>query len=836
MGDFEMGEIPMTEEEEAELKAEQKAEAAAQKPVLPAQSQSGGLVSGLKKQEEAAGKKAAVANENAELKSKIGGGQVGLNLKGMNGAQKWRAALEKVEEVEITVSGEKEKFYEGPGAKEVNDLLDTLELALKIDPEKVESGGMGKWDGMVASAVGFLWTQVFDNDGIKAHVGDKDGIRIILELMMHYHFEPEIVQNCCGCLASLCLAADNRDMFRQVGGCKLITDLFAEHESNFQRYPQLPYNFASVVKVVAVNLQSQILFTKHNTHDYIMNMMEVATLSEYAVEEASMAISNIIADPVNVRPFAVKCKGLARTLQLLVGKKALGHSKVVARMVKVIWNVTDDEDMHDQCFKLNVPHVMKELCDQFPDDHDVLMETYGVLRNLSHVRDLSRKQLNERQKPLISCIPSIVDALEHSHITGVQVRALGFLMNVSDDDKFKEALMNQHILESVLIAMRNTQDYLPMQRLGCSLICNLTSGSTFIDGCERLKECKGMLHIKKQVQNNPMDFQLLRPAIGIIRNLCCVSPKHREFIAEKHELIPVVMSSMKRHYTHPFLVRNASSMLSAVCMEPLYAWEIAKRGGIKLCCMCIDASEKVKPRDRKPLLQKILQLMVNICSVQIGLEKVHHSINGNDRDKGKQAKFEQIMNDWNADDSGPGNDPEIVRLAGAVLQAAEKHKDSLEEKPVPKEDREFYLYVFGGHSDPHHLDTGERMDTRTMKWGGLPKMAHRRYRPALVFSPDGRYLYAFGGHNEDEKLASVEVLDTGKVPMEWMEMEEMPSARSHLSGALQPRSPYIYAVGGNDGSGETTEQKSSGRLKSVIRFNMETNHWEPWGEMTTVRR
>ena len=130
-----------------------------------------------------------------------------------------------------------------------------------------------------------------------------------------------------------------------------------------------------------MNLQSQILFTKHNTQDYIMNMMEVATLSEYAVEEACMAISNIIADPVNVRPFAVKCKGLARTLQLLVDKKALGHARVVARLVKVIWNVTDDEDMHDQCFKLNVPIVMKELCDQFPDEHDVLMGR-EVLRNL----------------------------------------------------------------------------------------------------------------------------------------------------------------------------------------------------------------------------------------------------------------------------------------------------------------------------------------------------------------------------------------------------------------------------------------------------------------------
>ena len=754
----------------------------------------------------------------------------------MNGAQKWRAALEKVEEVEMTVSGEKEKFYDGPGAKEVNNLLETLELCLRLDPDQVESGGMGKWDGMVASAVGFLWVQVFDNDGIKAHVGDKDGIRILLELMMLYHFEPEIVQNCCGCLASLCLSSDNRDMFRQVGGCKLITDLFKEHEPNFTRYPQLPYNFASVIKVVAVNLQCQLLFTKHNTHDCIIQLMESATLSEYALEEASMAISNVIADPVNVKAFATGVKGLARTLQIIVDKKSLGHAKVVARLVKVVWNVTDDEDTHDLCFKLNVPHIMKELCDQFHDDHDVLMETYGVLRNLSHVRDISKKQLIERQKSLMAVIPSIVDALEHSHITGVQVRALGFLMNVSDDDNFKDALMNQHILESVMIAMRNTPDYLPMQRLGCSLICNLTSGNTFLDGCQRLQECKGMLHIKKQIQNNPMDFQLLRPAIGILRNMCCVSPKHREFIAEKHDLIPVVMSTLKRHQSHPFLVRNAASMLCAVCVEPIYAWEIAKRGGIKLCCMILNSAEKVKPRDRKGLLQKVLQLMVNCCSVQLGLEKVHVALNGTERNKGQRGMFEKLMTDWNADGAGPGSDADVVRLAGKVLEAAEKHKDSLEEKPIAKEDREFHLYVFGGHSDPNHLNTGERLDTRTMKWANLPKMAHRRYRPALVFSPDGRYLYAFGGHNEDEKLASVEVLDTGKVPMEWMEMEEMPTPRSHLSGALQPRSPYIYAVGGNDGTGETTEQKAQGRLKSVIRFNMETNHWEPWGEMTTVRR
>eukprot|EP01047_Picozoa_sp_COSAG01_P022476 COSAG01_NODE_1335_length_10677_cov_9.862356_2_plen_128_part_00 len=91
------------------------------------------------------------------------------------------------------------------------------------------SGQGHKWDGMIGLAVGFLWTRTFDNDAMKEMVGDKDGIRILLELMMHFHYEPEIVQNCCGALASVCLNKDNRDMFRQVGGCKIITDLLSEN-------------------------------------------------------------------------------------------------------------------------------------------------------------------------------------------------------------------------------------------------------------------------------------------------------------------------------------------------------------------------------------------------------------------------------------------------------------------------------------------------------------------------------------------------------------------------------------------------------------------------------
>ena len=118
-----MGEIPLTDEEQAEIKKEEREAAAKMKPNLPAESQQGGLVDGLKKEQAAAGNKKVAANDDAQLKTKISGNVVGLNTKGMSGAQKWRAALEKVEEVELTVSGEKERFYDGPGAQEVRQRL-----------------------------------------------------------------------------------------------------------------------------------------------------------------------------------------------------------------------------------------------------------------------------------------------------------------------------------------------------------------------------------------------------------------------------------------------------------------------------------------------------------------------------------------------------------------------------------------------------------------------------------------------------------------------------------------------------------------------------------------
>jgi len=794
---------------------------------LPAATQKIGLVDSYKEREESVLSKQLGVNKENTLRTKV---DSGIQTKGLSGAQKWKAALVKIEEEELTSTLEKERVWEGPEAREVEHLMNTLELSLCLDPKSVEGEGMAglsseghKWDGMIGLAAGFLWSRTYDADAMKEMVGDKDGIRILLELMMHFHYEPEIVQNACGCLASVCLNKDNREVFRQVGGCKIITDLLAENRPNFSKYPQLPYNFCSIIKVVAVNMQCQIQFTKVDTHELIIKIMESQDVTDYVMEEAASALSNVIADPITVPTVAIEARGLQRILQLIQVRKTRGNGKVIAKLVKIVWNVTDDETQHDVCFLQNVPTVMKELTDLFHSDNAVLMEAFGVLRNLSHVRDLTRKQLNERQKALMSVIPNVMDALEHSHIAGVQVRAIGFLMNLSDDEAFKSALMTQHVLESLLISLRNTPDYMPMQRMGCSLLCNLTSGATFIDGCERMKSARGMLHIKKLMHNNPDDFQMMRAAIGICRNIACVSPKHREYIAEKHELIPVVMTSMRRHHTHPILCRNSCSMLSAVCAEPIYAWEIAKRGGVKLCCIALEAAMQMKPRDRQVLVEKILLLMTNMCCVQVGLEKVANALKGNERDPGKQKIIMEIVDEF-------PEHPEIQERSEALIAVAEEYQESLTEKPIPVEEREFYMYIVGGHSDPHHLSSGAKMDTRTMKWSNISSMLHRRYRPASVFSPDGRYLYVFGGHNEEEKLDSVEVLDTGTVGAEWMELEPMPSKRSHVAGALQPRSPYIYAVGGNDGSGPET-----GRLNSVIRFNMETNHWEPWGEMNTVR-
>ena len=132
------------------------------------------------------------SNEEAHLEVKV---EKSINTKGFSGIQKWRAALEKVEEAHLDVKHQRSAIEAGPGAEEVIKIMDTIELSLCIDPKQVQSDGRGEksqWDGMLPLSIGFLWSRVYDSDGMKELVGDKDGIRIFLEVMLAY----EYARNC----------------------------------------------------------------------------------------------------------------------------------------------------------------------------------------------------------------------------------------------------------------------------------------------------------------------------------------------------------------------------------------------------------------------------------------------------------------------------------------------------------------------------------------------------------------------------------------------------------------------------------------------------------------
>ena len=75
-----------------------------------------GLVDDLRTKETKVVEKDLGVNRDNELRTKV---DVKLQTKGLSGAQKWRAALEKIEEDELDVSAEKERVWEGPEAKEV---------------------------------------------------------------------------------------------------------------------------------------------------------------------------------------------------------------------------------------------------------------------------------------------------------------------------------------------------------------------------------------------------------------------------------------------------------------------------------------------------------------------------------------------------------------------------------------------------------------------------------------------------------------------------------------------------------------------------------------------
>ena len=82
---------------------------------LPAATQKIGLVDSYKEREESVLSKQLGVNKENTLRTK---GDSGIQTKGLSGAQKWKAALVKIEEEELTSTLEKERVWEGPEARE----------------------------------------------------------------------------------------------------------------------------------------------------------------------------------------------------------------------------------------------------------------------------------------------------------------------------------------------------------------------------------------------------------------------------------------------------------------------------------------------------------------------------------------------------------------------------------------------------------------------------------------------------------------------------------------------------------------------------------------------
>lgn len=69
-------------------------------------------------------------NVDSELRTKV---DSRLVTKGLSGSQKWKAALEKIEEDELDRTAEKERIWEGPEAREVSP--NTLRKHLALAPD-----------------------------------------------------------------------------------------------------------------------------------------------------------------------------------------------------------------------------------------------------------------------------------------------------------------------------------------------------------------------------------------------------------------------------------------------------------------------------------------------------------------------------------------------------------------------------------------------------------------------------------------------------------------------------------------------------------------------------
>ena len=97
---------------------------------------------------------------------------------------------------------------------------------------------------------------------------------------------------------------------------------------------------------------------------YLMQELEDThpPLSELSIYETASALANIAATARNAHEIAIKTSGLGRIVALINLQKRLDHADAsedeiaaLASLIKVMWNLTDDPEIHDECFEQRVP-------------------------------------------------------------------------------------------------------------------------------------------------------------------------------------------------------------------------------------------------------------------------------------------------------------------------------------------------------------------------------------------------------------------------------------------------------------------------------------------------
>ncbi len=136
------------------------------------------------------------------------------------------------------------------------------------------------------------------------------------------------------------------------------------------------------------------------------------------------------------------------------------------------------------------------------------------------------------------------------------------------------------------------------------------------------------------------------------------------------------------------------------------------------------------------------------------------------------------------------------------------------------------IWVVGGNTTGGiMLDSVEIYDPARPELGWVfgPSLNQARTLAGVVTDCQGR-IYAIGGY-DGTQLVSVERFDPCDEAGGWVFLSDMPGPTSTVDEAVLGADCHIYVAGG----------WGTGELDRVVRYDVETDTWEPWTPLTQAR-